>query len=59
MDKWILLIITLIVPVVSPELRKMLTEWITQLEIQAKKTANKWDDVLVAMLKSVLLGKED
>lgn len=56
MNEWILRLIGLVVSVASPELRKMLEEWIKGLEAQAKQTANPWDDVLVAMLKTVLLG---
>ena len=57
MNEWILRLIGLVVTVASPELRKMLTEWIETLEVNAKKTANPWDDVLVSMLKTLLLGK--
>ena len=57
MNEWILRLIGLVVSVASPELRQMLTEWIETLEVNAKKTANPWDDVLVSMLKTLLLGK--
>jgi len=57
MNEWILRLIGLIVGVASPELRKVLEDWITTLEAQAKKTANPWDDILVALLKTLLLGK--
>ena len=57
MNEWILRLIGLVVNVASPELRKLIEQWLTNLESQAKKTANPWDDVLVAMLKTVLLGK--
>lgn len=57
MNEWILRLIGLVVTVASPELRKMLTEWLTTLEANAKKTANPWDDILVSMLKTLLLGK--
>ena len=57
MNQWILRLIGLIVSVSSPELRTALTEWLNVLEAQAKKTANPWDDILVAMLKTLLLGK--
>lgn len=56
MDKWLLRIITLVVSVMSPELRKGLVDLLNNLEAQAKKTANPWDDVLVGLLKSILLG---
>ena len=57
MNEWILRLIGLIVTVASPELRASLEEWITALEKNAKSTSNPWDDILVAMLKTVLLGK--
>ncbi len=56
MNEWILRLIALIVGVASPEIRKMLEQWLNQLEAQAKKTANPWDDVLVALLKTLILG---
>jgi len=57
MNEWILRLITLVVTVASPELRKGLEGWLAQLDEQAKKTANPWDDILVGMLKSILLGQ--
>ncbi len=57
MNEWILRLIGLVVTVASPELRAMLTEWLQTLEANAKKTANPWDDILVAMLKTLMLGK--
>jgi len=57
MNEWILRLIGLIFSVASPELRKMLEEWLAQLEAQAKKTSNPWDDILVGMLKTLLMGQ--
>jgi len=57
MNKWILQLITMIVTVMSPELRKGLEDVINGLETQAKKTANPWDDILVGLLKSLLFNK--
>lgn len=59
MNKWILRLINLVVTVASPELRQGLEDWLNNLEAQAKKTANPWDDILVSMLKTLLLGKEN
>jgi len=56
MNEWILRLIGLIVTGASPELQKALEQWLGQLEEQAKKTANPWDDILVGMLKTLLLG---
>jgi len=58
MNDWILRLIGLIFSVASPELRTMLEQWLAQLEAQAKKTSNPWDDILVGMLKTLLLGNE-
>lgn len=57
MNEWIMRLFSLVVTVISPELRTGLAEWLNQLETQAKKTPNPWDDVFVGILKSVLLGK--
>jgi len=57
MNKWILQLITMIVTVMSPELRKGLEDVINSLETQAKKTANPWDDILVGLLKTLLFNK--
>jgi len=54
MNEWILRLVGLIVGVASPELRVMLDQWLEQLDDQAKKTPNPWDDILVGMLKSIL-----
>ena len=58
MNEWIFKLIGLIVAVASPELRKGLNEWLNSLEQQASKTPNPWDDILVAMLRTVLQGKD-
>lgn len=57
MNKWLLQLITLIVTVMSPELRKGLEGFINDLEVQAKKTANPWDDILVGLLKTLLFNR--
>lgn len=57
MNKWLLQLITMIVTVMSPELRKVLEDVVNGLETQAKKTANPWDDILVGLLKTLLFNK--
>lgn len=57
MDKWIFNLIGLVIGVVSPEIRSGVTDVLDKLEAQAKKTANPWDDMLVAMLKQIMTGK--
>ena len=57
MNKWLLQLITMIVTVMSPELRKGLEDVVNGLETQAKETANPWDDILVGLLKTLLFNK--
>jgi hypothetical protein len=57
MNEWMFRLITLVVTVMSPELRKELESWLNSIEAGAKKTSNPWDDILVGMLKTLLLGK--
>jgi hypothetical protein len=38
----------------SPEMRKLLTDKLTELEKMAHTTVNPWDDILVMILKTVL-----
>lgn len=57
MNEWIFRLITMVVTVMSPELRKGLEVWLDKLETDAKKTANPWDDIIVGLLKTLLLNK--
>jgi len=54
MNEWILRIITMVITVMSPELRKALVDMVNNLDVQAKKTSNPLDDILVGLLKSIL-----
>lgn len=54
MNEWILRLITLIVGSASPELRKLIKDWVIELEARAKETPNPFDDVLVGLIKIVL-----
>jgi len=56
MNKWLFQLITLVVTVLSPALRKSLETLLTDLEESASKTANPWDDMFVDLLKTLLLG---
>lgn len=58
MNEWILRLLKLILSVASPELRKMLEQFLDQLEKQAKATKNPWDDILVALLRQLILGDD-
>lgn len=57
MKELLLRFLPLVLGVISPEIRKNLEIWLNNLEAEAKKTANEWDDYFVAALKIVLLGK--
>lgn len=57
MKDWLFKLITMVVTVMSPELRKGLEDVLNGLEAQAKKTANPWDDILVGLLKTLLFNK--
>jgi len=41
----------------SPALNTVVTEFLARLEAEANKTDNPWDDILVAILKSLILNK--
>lgn len=57
MKEWFIRMLELMFTVISPALRKDIETWILQLEASAKKTENPWDDMFVAVLKSILLDK--
>jgi len=57
MNEWILRIITMVVGVVSPEIRTGANQLLDDLEAKAKKTPNPWDDILVGLLKTIMTGK--
>ena len=47
-------IIAKLLEFVSPELRKLLVDFVLDLEAKAKLTPNPWDDVLVMVLKKLV-----
>lgn len=57
MDALLVRIILLLITTMSPELRAALVKFFTELEADAKKTGNPWDDILVAILKTLLLNE--
>ena len=57
MGIWLFQLITLVVGVVTPQIRTGAMTLLDDLEVQAKKTDNPWDDMLVAMLKQIMTGK--
>lgn len=58
MNEWILRIITMVLGVMTPELRESLIAFVRSMEANAKETPNPWDDIFVGLLKS-LLGIKD
>jgi len=57
MKELVMRMLPLVLGAISPQLRKNLETWLNNLEAEAKKTENEWDDMFVAALKIVLLGK--
>lgn len=57
MKQWMITLIGLIIGVVSPEIKAGVAQLLDNLEQQAKKTTNPWDDMLVALLRNVITGK--
>ena len=54
MNEWLFRLIGLVLGQISPELRKAVVDWVTDMELEAKKTPNPWDDIFVGVIKSVL-----
>ena len=50
----IIKIFSLILPVVTPELRKMLEKFLLEFYAKAKETPNPWDDFLAKFLLRIL-----
>ena len=57
MNVLLLRILVLVVTMMSPALNTVITEFLARLEAEAKETGNPWDDILVAILKSLILNK--
>jgi len=58
MEKILFKILAAVLKAISPQVRAVLVEFIKRLEVEAPKTPNPWDDLLVLVLK-VLLAVED
>lgn len=54
MNKLLEKLIPLLLTVMSPEIKKAVAQFVLQLEEQAAKTPNPWDDMFVAILKSII-----
>lgn len=59
MNKWVLQLVTMMLSVITPQLREGLDSFVANLEAQAKETPNPWDDIFVGLLKSLLGSKQD
>lgn len=51
-------IIQIILTAISPEIRKMIVEFVIKLSAAAKKTSSPVDDVAVDILKTILAIKD-
>jgi len=47
-------LISLLLSVISPELRNLLIAFVKDLKVRASKTPNPWDDIFVSILCTVL-----
>jgi len=56
MEKWLPMIIRMVLEKLSPVIASGLDKWLEDLEKSSKKTDNPWDDLFVDILK-FLLGK--
>jgi len=54
MNKLLEKLLPLILTVMSPEIKKAIAQLVVNLDEQAKKTPNPWDDMFVAILKSII-----
>jgi len=43
----------------TPEIRTQLIEFVATWEVECKKTPNKWDDILVDVVKGILQVKNE
>jgi len=53
LEKFAIKVLMTMLPVISPELKDAMTEGIKKLEEQAHKTPNKFDDILIDLLKTL------
>jgi len=54
MNKIIEKLLPLILTVLTPEIKKAVAQFVLQLDEQAKKTPNPWDDIFVDILKGII-----
>lgn len=58
MEKILFKILAAVLKAISPQIRALIVAFVKNLEVEAPKTPNPWDDLLVLVLK-VLLAAED
>jgi len=58
MEKFIFKILAAVLKAISPQIRNLIVVFLKNLEVEAPKTPNPWDDLLLLVLK-VLLAAED
>lgn len=54
MERLFITLLLIIVGNITPAIRESLKTWLKNIEAEAKKTANPWDDILVSFLKTLL-----
>lgn len=54
MKDWMAILIQQLLHVISPALRDAVVQLVKNLDAQAKKTPNPWDDIFVGILKYVV-----
>lgn len=53
-ERLIIAIVVQMLANMSPVIRQNMVSWLKNLEVEAKKTDNPWDDILVMLLKAAL-----
>ena len=56
MNALLVRILLLLITTMSPALKAVFVEFIARLEAEAAKTGEPWDDIIVAILKTLLIG---
>ena len=54
MNKILAQLLPLILTVMTPEIKKLVVDFVKQLDEQTKKTSNPWDDMFVAIFKGII-----
>ena len=57
MNKWVLKILSMILPLITPEIKNALCGLIKDLKERAAKTSNPWDDIVAELLEDLFCPK--